>query len=157
MTRTFSDVPQNTMPDALPPCFDKLRVDLAEHIKRARVSAQLSQEDLALASQIDRTYLSSIERHQANPSLLVLARIADTLGAALTVSLEPPGASKRPDEAYATGLSAAFDIVEQVLEKDAETWHLLERIRLRLITELHMPSDETALPALVAATARSQS
>lgn len=144
MTRTFSDVPQNTMPDALPPCFDKLRVGLAEHIKRARVSAQLSQEDLALASQIDRTYLSSIERHQANPSLLILARIADTLGSTLTVELAPPAASKRREEAYEAGLSAAFDIVEQVLEKDAETWQLLERIRVRLITELHMPSDEIA-------------
>lgn len=144
MTRTFSDVPQNTMPDALPPCFDKLRVDLAEHIKQARVSAQLSQEDLALASQIDRTYLSSIERHQANPSLLILARIADTLGSTLAVELAPPAASKRREEAYEAGLSAAFDIVEQVLEKDAETWQLLERIRVRLITELHMPSDEIA-------------
>jgi transcriptional regulator with XRE-family HTH domain len=155
MTRAFSDVPQNTMPDALPESFDKLRVDLAEQIKRARVSARLSQEDLALASQIDRTYLSLIERHQANPSLLVLARIADTLRSPLTVVLQPAAASKRREEAYEAGLSAAFDIVEQVLEKDAETSHLLERIRLRLITELHMPSDEIALPTLVGATATS--
>jgi len=91
----------------MPACFEKLRVDLAEQIKRARVSARLSQEDLALASQIDRTYLSSIERHQANPSLLVLARIADTLKAELTVAFELPGPSQRPQEAYQAGLSAA--------------------------------------------------
>lgn len=67
--------------------FEKLRTTLAADIKRLRVRAGLSQEELALASNVDRTYVSQIERRAANPSLQVLFRLADTLGAELTVTL----------------------------------------------------------------------
>ena len=40
----------------------------------------LTQEKLAVDSEIDLTYLGGIERGKRNPSLLVIARVAGALG-----------------------------------------------------------------------------
>jgi transcriptional regulator with XRE-family HTH domain len=40
----------------------------------------LTQEQLALSAEIDLTYLGGIERGRRNPTIVVLARIADSLG-----------------------------------------------------------------------------
>lgn len=52
---------------------------LANNVRRLRKLAGLSQEELAFQCEIDRTYISKVERGVANPSLLILARIADIL------------------------------------------------------------------------------
>lgn len=52
---------------------------LANNVKKHRKEAGLSQEELAFQCDIDRTYISKVERGVANPSLLILARIAETL------------------------------------------------------------------------------
>ena len=44
---------------------------------------QMPQEQLAFASKIDLTYLGGIERGRRNPSLTVMARIAEALGVSL--------------------------------------------------------------------------
>jgi len=59
--------------------FDEIRHKLADAIRAARADAGLSQEALALAAEVDRTYVSQLERGIANPSLLILYRIAITL------------------------------------------------------------------------------
>lgn len=69
--------------------FDEIRQNLAEAIKTARAKTGLSQEALALAAEVDRTYVSQLERGIANPSLLILYRIA--------VVLEVPVASLLAD------------------------------------------------------------
>ena len=46
--------------------------------------AGLSQEALADAARLDRTYVSGIERGERNPSLTKLFRIADALGVRLS-------------------------------------------------------------------------
>lgn len=81
--------------------FEKLRSKLAAEIKRVRAFRGLSQEDLALTAGVDRTYVSQIERKVANPSLQVLIRLADTLGAELTITLQirEQGESPRSDDA----------------------------------------------------------
>lgn len=43
----------------------------------------MSQEQLALAAGLDRTYVSGIERSRRNPSLRSMQRIAAVLGADL--------------------------------------------------------------------------
>jgi transcriptional regulator with XRE-family HTH domain len=43
----------------------------------------LTQEELAFESEIDLTYMGSIERGRRNPSLLVIVRIAKALSVAL--------------------------------------------------------------------------
>lgn len=50
------------------------------NVRRFRQQAQLTQEQLAFAAEIDLTYVGGIERGKRNPSILVLARIAKALG-----------------------------------------------------------------------------
>lgn len=52
---------------------------LGEKIITERKKKKLSQEDLALLSDIDRTYLARIEEGKANPSLRILHKIARKL------------------------------------------------------------------------------
>jgi transcriptional regulator with XRE-family HTH domain len=47
----------------------------------------LSQEELAERAELDRTYVSGIERGRRNPSLRILQQIAEGLGADLDVIL----------------------------------------------------------------------
>jgi transcriptional regulator with XRE-family HTH domain len=49
------------------------------NVKVARDASGMSQEDLADAAKIDRTYVSGVERGIRNPSIKVLARIAKAL------------------------------------------------------------------------------
>lgn len=49
-------------------------------VKRARTAAKLSQERLAFAAELHPTFISQIERGIGNPSLYVIARLADALG-----------------------------------------------------------------------------
>ena len=67
--------------------FDELRADLAAEIKQSRKRLGLSQEALALQAEVDRTYVSQLERGVANHSLLILHRISVVLGVDLSVSL----------------------------------------------------------------------
>lgn len=52
---------------------------LARNIKAARKRLNLSQEDLAARAQIDRTYVSGIERQVRNPTITVVAKFAKAL------------------------------------------------------------------------------
>jgi len=54
-------------------------------VRRHRGLLRLSQEELANRAGIDRTYISGVERGVRNPSLTVMQRIADALGADLDV------------------------------------------------------------------------
>jgi transcriptional regulator with XRE-family HTH domain len=56
-----------------------LRVVFGRNVRKARQQAELTQEQLAFEAEIDLTYLGGIERGKRNPSLLVMARIADAL------------------------------------------------------------------------------
>lgn len=67
--------------------FEALRSELAAEIRRAREAIGLSQEALALSADVDRTYVSQLERGVANPSLVILSRIAAALGYELTIGL----------------------------------------------------------------------
>ena len=50
------------------------------NVRRVRQQKKLTQEQLAFEAEIDLTYVGGIERGKRNPSLLVMARIADALG-----------------------------------------------------------------------------
>jgi transcriptional regulator with XRE-family HTH domain len=50
-----------------------------QNVRRARKALALSQEQLALEVDLDRTYISGIERGVRNPSLDVIAKIAKRL------------------------------------------------------------------------------
>lgn len=53
---------------------------LAQHIKAVRKAANISQEQLALIANVDRSFISRLERGIANPSFLMLSQIAKALG-----------------------------------------------------------------------------
>jgi len=59
---------------------DPVLVSLGVAIRRIRLARGLSQEDLALQSQIERSYMSSIERGMQNVGVMTLVRIGATLG-----------------------------------------------------------------------------
>lgn len=52
---------------------------LAKNVRNLRKEVGLSQEELAFECEIDRTYISKVERGIANPSLLVLFKISNVL------------------------------------------------------------------------------
>ena len=56
------------------------RAIVGANVLKLRKRRSLSQEDLAVAADIDVTYLRGIERGRRNPSLIVMARLADELG-----------------------------------------------------------------------------
>lgn len=59
--------------------IDQVRQVLAQNIRSLRKSKRLSQERLALEADVDRTYVSQIERAIGNPSLLVLCKLGIVL------------------------------------------------------------------------------
>lgn len=54
-------------------------------IRRHRELLRLSQEELANRANIDRTYISGVERGARNPTLHVMQKIATALGSDLDV------------------------------------------------------------------------
>lgn len=68
--------------------FDQVRAALANNIRNLRQQRQLSQEALALSADVDRTYVSQIERGIGNPSLLVLYKLGSILKVDLVTLLE---------------------------------------------------------------------
>ena len=59
------------------------RITFGRNVRRARQQKKLTQEQLAFEAEIDLTYVGGIERGKRNPSLLVMARIADALSVPL--------------------------------------------------------------------------
>ncbi|MCF5724433.1 MULTISPECIES: helix-turn-helix domain-containing protein [Pseudomonas] len=59
--------------------YEQLRLQLAENIRLMRRVKNLTQEQLALMAEVDRTYVSQIERCTGNPSLMVLCKLANIL------------------------------------------------------------------------------
>lgn len=57
----------------------KLLNTLAEQIKMRRLELKLSQEALANKCELDRTYISLVERSKRNPSYLSLIKLCDGL------------------------------------------------------------------------------
>ncbi|VVE49541.1 transcriptional regulator [Pandoraea anhela] len=72
---------------------------IGRRIKECRHEVEKSQETLAFEAQVDRTYISAIERGIANPTIETIANICFALGYTLSelfatlddVSLEPTG------------------------------------------------------------------
>jgi transcriptional regulator with XRE-family HTH domain len=55
-------------------------VTLGMAIRSLRKARGISQEELALRSQVDRAYMSSIERGTQNPGVMTIIRVASGMG-----------------------------------------------------------------------------
>ena len=58
----------------------ELQSALARRIRAVREASPLSQEAMAAEAGLDRTYYARLERGEANPTWIALARIATALG-----------------------------------------------------------------------------
>lgn len=58
----------------------KIRKDFGKKLRQLRKGRGFSQESLALASNLDRTYVGSVERGERNISLINIYKIALALG-----------------------------------------------------------------------------
>jgi DNA-binding XRE family transcriptional regulator len=56
---------------------------VGKNVRKFRLQKGLTQEELAFAAKIDLTYVGGIERGRRNPSLLVMARVAEALSVPL--------------------------------------------------------------------------
>jgi len=65
-----------------------LLVKLGSNIRSLRDAKGLSQEQLALVSNLDRTYIGGVERGERNISILNLCKIASSLNVVVNVLLE---------------------------------------------------------------------
>jgi transcriptional regulator with XRE-family HTH domain len=59
---------------------DQILISFGIHFKSLRVLKGLSQEQLALKADLDRTYISGIERGKRNVSLINIVKLASALG-----------------------------------------------------------------------------
>ena len=69
--------------------FKQMQGALAANLLRLRTAKGLSQERLALDADVDRTYVSQLERRLKNPSLLILHRLAKVLDTSVIALLQP--------------------------------------------------------------------
>ena len=69
----------------------KARALIARNLRKLRVRRGLSQENLAVDAEIDRTYVSRLERGLENPTVAVLERLADALDARIADFFAKPG------------------------------------------------------------------
>ncbi|ANW05379.1 DNA-binding protein [Bradyrhizobium icense] len=56
---------------------------VGRNVRRLRRQRGFTQEQLAFEAELDLTYIGGIERGKRNPSLLVMARIAEALSVSL--------------------------------------------------------------------------
>ena len=68
-----------------------IRKQVGVNLQRLRREKGWSQEALAFESGLHRTYVSGIERGVRNPTLLILEKLAKTLGVAPAELLARPG------------------------------------------------------------------
>lgn len=56
-----------------------VRKRVGKNLRRLRQAKGLAQEKFALEAELDRTYVSGIERGVRNPTIVVIQRLADAL------------------------------------------------------------------------------
>jgi len=75
-------------------------MNIAFNIRKARVLARLSQEELAKQAGINRTYLSQLENGHSSPTLDILEKIARALGMNPTELLAEAPPAREPEPPY---------------------------------------------------------
>jgi transcriptional regulator with XRE-family HTH domain len=74
----------------------RARALVAINLRRIRTAQGVSQERLAADAEIDRAYVSEIEREQGNPTLDLLDRLAGALGVEVLEFFLAPRDFSRP-------------------------------------------------------------
>jgi transcriptional regulator with XRE-family HTH domain len=69
---------------------------VARNIRRIRVQKGLSQEALAAEAEIDRTYVSQLERELKNPTVSLLEKVAGALSCDIRDLFDPELVARPP-------------------------------------------------------------
>ena len=72
-----------------------LRQAFAANLRRLRHAKGISQEDLAYEADVNRTYLSKLEKGVSYPGLEIIAKLADALGVEPAELLKLPAGESR--------------------------------------------------------------
>jgi transcriptional regulator with XRE-family HTH domain len=72
-----------------------LRDVFARNLRRYRIEAGLSQESLAADADIDRTYVSALERSVYSASIDMIEKLAKVIGVEPSKLLERPARSRK--------------------------------------------------------------
>lgn len=87
---------------------------MAYNVRRTRVLRGIPQEQLAYDAGVDRSYMSGLERQQANPTIDLLDRLAETLGVAVAELFVRPSKGAPP---------LSFQICKRsLLKRAASSW-----------------------------------
>lgn len=69
---------------------------LGHELRKARLDAKMTQEQLSFAAEIDRTYVSQLENNKKSPTVEVLFRICKALGISASEVIARVERSARP-------------------------------------------------------------
>lgn len=76
---------------------------IAWNLRRLRVAKGVSQEALATDADVDRAYMSRLERGLENPTVELLARVAKALGIGLQDFFRAPGKNEAAPKPLSAG------------------------------------------------------
>ncbi len=69
---------------------------LGDELRKAREDADLTQEQLSFAANLDRSYISLLENNRKSPTVDVLFRLCDALGVSASGLLARVEATRKP-------------------------------------------------------------
>lgn len=76
---------------------------VAWNLRRVRVAAGVSQEQLAVDAGVDRTYVGRVERGVENPTVGNLDKLAGALGVQISEFFRNPKPGEKPAKPLAAG------------------------------------------------------
>ena len=74
---------------------EQIQEHFGERVRELRKQKGLSQESLALACDLDRTYIGGVERGERNISLINIHKISQALGVSPSELLDDPKTGRR--------------------------------------------------------------
>lgn len=80
-----------------------LRQAFAANLRRLRHASGISQENLAYSAEVNRSYLSKLEKGVSYPGLEIIAKLANVLGVDPAELLRAPAPRRRRDSAPDSG------------------------------------------------------
>ncbi len=120
--------------------LDRLSASLADNLRRLREARSLSQQQLSEASGVPRPTLAHLETGAANPTLSVLARVAQALSVSLEQLVSPTEAALELHEAASLSRREERGVEHCELCPDAPGVLSVERLELAVRARCERPA-----------------
>ncbi|AJZ56239.1 helix-turn-helix family protein (plasmid) [Paraburkholderia fungorum] len=92
---SIAPMPPSLKPPSPSQSLTSLRDVLAYNVRACRVVIGLSQEQLGFSANLDRTFISQVERARINVSIDNIEKLATALGVSASALLERPASTRR--------------------------------------------------------------